>query len=102
MLPEIGFIFSVASELKTDPGWQSSRNGREVQCDKCQFHGRWMFGLKDHREEKHRLWECLCCGEALPNFSDFKKHLIKKNCVLHPLGMPYIGCGSNQSNDHLP
>jgi len=59
----------------------------------------WNRGLRKHRQEKHRIWECLCCGAAFPNSIDFKNHIDKKNCVLHPFGMPYLGCGSD---DLLP
>ena len=54
----------------------------ELKCDKCQY-----GGLREHREEKHRIWDCLCCCATFPNKIAFGKH----PCVLHPLGMPYLG-----------
>ena len=52
-------------------------------------------GLRKHREEKHRIWECLCCGASFPNKVDFKNHIERRNCVLHKFGMPYLECGSD-------
>ena len=91
-----GFIFALVSELKSCG--RRGATGPKVRCDKCQFHGSWHLkksGLRKHRQEKHRIWECLCCGAAFPNSIDFKNHIDEKNCVLHPLGMPYLGCGSD-------
>ena len=90
-----GFIFAIVPRVKSLPG-------HKVQCDKCQFFGcfgPYNTGLRQHRQEKHRIWECLCCGTAFPNSSDFKNHIESKNCVLHPFGKPYLGCGSD---DPLP
>ena len=92
-----GFIFALVSELKSCG--RRGATGPKVRCDKCQFHGSWHLkksGLRKHRQEKHRIWECLCCGAAFPNSIDFKNHIDEKNCVLHPLGMPYLGCGSDE------
>ena len=90
-----GFIFALVPEVK-------NRTGCEVQCNKCQFFGSWTLtsinfsrGLRKHREEKHRIWECLCCGASFPNKVDFKNHIEQRNCVLHKFGMPYLECGSD-------
>ena len=90
-----GFIFALVLEVK-------NRTGCEVQCNKCQFLGSWTLtsinfsrGLRKHREEKHRIWECLCCGASFPNKVDFKNHIERRNCVLHKFGMPYLECGSD-------
>ena len=90
-----GFIFALVPEVK-------NRTGCEVQCNKCQFFGSWTLtsinfsrGLRKHREEKHRIWECLCCGASFPNKVDFKNHIERRNCVLHKFGMPYLECGSD-------
>ena len=95
-----GFIFALVSQLKSSK--HTGGTGPTLECDKCQFHGSWHLwprGLRKHRQEKHRIWECLCCGAAFPNSIDFKNHIDMKNCVLHPFGMPYLGCGSD---DPLP
>ena len=82
------FIISLVSEVKELPGLLHLTN---FKCDKCQYFGPWeqgaFGGLREHREEKHRIWDCLCCGATFPNKINFGKHL----CVLHPLGMPYLG-----------
>ena len=85
-----GFIFALVPELK-------HKTLCKLQCNKCQFYGNWVLGLRAHREEKHRIWECLCCGASFPNKVDFKNHIDQKNCVLHQFGMPYLGCGSDDS-----
>ena len=46
----------------------------EIKCDKCQYSGDYLFKIKDHRKEKHRLWECLRCGETFINQQSFDKH----------------------------
>ena len=90
-----GFPFALVPELK-------NRTDRKLPCDKCPFSDTWLITrtlsmetLRIHRQEKHRIWECLCCGTAFTNSIDFKKHIDKKNCVLHRFGMPYLGCGSD-------
>ena len=94
-----GFIFALVPYVK-------SRSNGKFKCDKCQFYGFWLnttvniaYGLRSHRQEKHRIWECLCCGAEFPNSIDFKNHIENQSCALHPYGMPYLGCGSD---DHIP
>ena len=45
-----------------------------MKCDKCQFSALHLNKIKKHREEKHRLWECLRCGETFINQQSFDKH----------------------------
>ena len=81
------FIISLVSELKSVPdelGFPKSK------CDKCQYSGpwdAWKGCLRKHREEKHRIWDCLRCCATFPNKIAFGNH----SCVLHPLGMPDYG-----------
>ena len=80
------FITTIVSELQRLPD-----ELLELKCDKCQYFGPWLTsqygGLREHREEKHRIWDCLCCCATFPNKIAFGKH----PCVLHPQGMPYFG-----------
>ena len=51
-----------------------------IKCDKCQYSGDYLFKIKDHRKEKHRLWECLRCDGTFFNQPSFDKH----DCDPHP------------------
>ena len=69
--------------------WSAAMVAGEIKCDKCQYSGDHLFKIKEHRKEKHRLWECLRCDETFHNQRSFDKHNNgpKKwfhDCDLHP------------------
>ena len=54
-------------------------------CDRCQFSDHSLDQIRLHRQEKHRIWECLKCAESFHNKRSFVLH----SCVLHPFSEKY-------------
>ena len=75
--PTVPFIWSAAML----PG-----DRYPIKCDKCQYSGDYLFKIKDHRKEKHRLWECLRCDGTFFNQPSLDNH----DCDLHPFARRWI------------
>ena len=85
--PSIPFIFSTTQIFR--------QTELPLNCDKCQFSCDPLREMQDHRKEKHRLWECLRCGDTFINQQSFDEHgrgsgKWNYNCVRHPFYSTYL------------